>query len=62
MYMTTPKRLKHNFSTLEGAEIFASQKKKSGAKDVVVTELVDIRNTVIISNGADVAWTEYTTD
>jgi hypothetical protein len=50
---TSPKRFKYNFSTLEGAETFADQKRQGGAKDVSV---------VPRDSGADVAWTEYTSD
>ena len=66
MYMMTPKRLKYNFSTLEGAEIFANQKRQTGAKDVTVITRVNVedkaRGMIARVEGADVAWTEYTTD
>ena len=59
--MLTPKRLRHYFRTVDGAERFAEGIKARGARDVVVVpkNFSDAPNW---DHGADVIWTEETTD
>jgi hypothetical protein len=54
---STPKRMQAYFATIEGAELFAAQKREGGARDVAVvpTAFPDDR-------GANVIWTEHTED
>jgi hypothetical protein len=65
MYMT-PKRLRWNFHTAEAAEVFAEQKRQTGAHDVTVITRVNVedkaRGMIARVEGADVCWTEYTSD
>ncbi len=65
MYMT-PKRLSWNFNTVEAAEKFAEQKRQTGGQDVTVITRLNVedkaRGMVARVEGADVCWTEYTTD
>lgn len=61
--METPKRLRHYFRTTVGAEIFAQDKRDQGAKDVVVApKNFSDATSADRDYGADVIWTEYTTD
>jgi hypothetical protein len=65
MYMT-PKRLRWNFRTVEAAESFAEQKRQTGARDITVIPKLNIedkaRGFIPRVEGADVCWTEDTTD
>jgi hypothetical protein len=65
--MMSPKRQRHYFLTLEGAEGFAAQIQAGGARDVVVVPAVNVEDYVRgyenpRVNGASVCWTEDTTD
>lgn len=65
---STPKRFKWFFETVEAAEQFATEKRNDGAIDVLVIvkhNVEDLCRDVTSKarvEGADVAWTEYTTD
>jgi len=61
--MLTPKRLRHYFRTVDGAERFAEGIKAQGARDVVVVpKNFSDALTPASDHGADVIWTEDTTD
>ncbi len=65
---STPKRFKWFFETVDAAEKFAANKRDDGSTDVLVIvkhneeDLCrDVTSKARVM-GADVAWTEYTTD
>lgn len=61
--MLTPKRLRSYFRTVDGAELFAEGIKARGARDVVVVpKNFSDALTPASDHGADVIWTEETTD
>jgi hypothetical protein len=61
--MLTPKRLRHYFPTVEGAQKFALLLKEDGARDVtVVPKNFSDSHTPAADHGADVIWTDNTTD
>ena len=65
---STPKRFKWFFETVEGAERFAAAKRDDGCTDVLVIPKYNVEDLCrdVTSKarveGADVAWTEDTTD
>jgi hypothetical protein len=62
----TPKRLRWTFSTAEAAESFAEQKQQTGAQDVTIIPKLNAedmsRGIEPRVEGADVVWTEDTTN
>lgn len=61
--MLTPKRIRHYFATVQGAEKFANDIKSQGARDVtVVPKNFSDSHAPAADHGADVIWTEDTSD
>ena len=65
---STPKRFKWFFETVEAAERFAAAKRDDGSTDVLVIPKYNVEDlcrdvtSKARTAGADVAWTECTTD